>query len=373
MAIRSIQIEGYRSLLNFRLRLAQITVVTGPNGTGKSNLYRSLNLLHHAAEGSFARGIADEGGMHSAMWSGAKSASKKRREIALTIHSDPLSYKLVAGLPPQAPGDPSMFLRDPDIKEELIWAGEVPRPSATLLNRQGAHATVMDAEAIKGSIPMALNPAESILSQIREPAQYPQLTNFQHRLSNWRFYHQFRSDAGAPMRRPQVGCRTPVLSHDGHDLAAALQTIKESGRDQTLHDILEQAFPDAQLLIEERDGWFTVAMDTSLTRPLEAHELSDGTLRFLCLAAALLSPAPPELLILNEPETSLNPSLIPPLAQLILEASAESQIWVCTHSDLLVEMLEHYAHDLRLARLTMVNGQTRIEGKEDLVFDADEL
>ncbi len=106
---------------------------------------------------------------------------------------------------------------------------------------------------------------------------------------------------------------------------------------------------------------------------MEAHELSDGTLRFLCLAAALLNLHPPELLILNEPETSLNPSLLPALAQLIIEASSNSQIWVCTHAESLVSELESRAPELRLARLTMAGGQTKIMGKENVIFDADEL
>ncbi len=200
MAIRSIHIEGYRSLLDFRLRLGQVTVVTGPNGTGKSNLYRALKLLNRAAEGAFARGLAEEGGMPSAMWSGPKRASKKRLEIALAIHSDPLSYKLVTGLPPQVPQDPSAFRRDPDIKEELIWAGDVPRPSTTLLERKGAQATAMDAEGLRQSIELSLHSTESVLSQIREPEQFPQLSNFQHRLSNWRF-------SSEPMRIPP--CAAP--------------------------------------------------------------------------------------------------------------------------------------------------------------------
>ncbi len=193
MSVRSIQIEGYRSLVNFRFRLGQITVVTGPNGTGKSNLYRALHLLNRAAEGSFARSLAEEGGMHSAMWSGKQRASKGRREIAITLNSDPLSYKLVAGLPTPAPGDQrlpnsgTLFIRDPDIKEERIWAGDVPRPSSTLMERKGSVVTLADAEGRKQMLPMTLHTGESVLSQVLEPEQYPQLISFQHRLSQWRF------------------------------------------------------------------------------------------------------------------------------------------------------------------------------------------
>ena len=77
-----------------------------------------------------------------------------------------------------------------------------------------------------------------------------------------------------------------------------------------------------------------------LLRPLKASELSDGTLRYLLLVAALLSPRPPTLMILNEPETSLHPDLLPPLARLIEQAASRSQVVVVSHAAALVSALE---------------------------------
>jgi predicted ATPase len=77
-----------------------------------------------------------------------------------------------------------------------------------------------------------------------------------------------------------------------------------------------------------------------LLRPLKAAELSDGTLRYLLLVAALLSPRPPTLMILNEPETSLHPDLLPPLARLIAQASKRSQMIVVSHAQILVAALD---------------------------------
>ena len=68
-------------------------------------------------------------------------------------------------------------------------------------------------------------------------------------------------------------------------------------------------------------------------------ELSDGTLRYLLWVAALLTPRPPPLMVLNEPETSLHPELVPALARLIVDASARSQVWVISHSDVLIAEL----------------------------------
>ncbi len=67
--------------------------------------------------------------------------------------------------------------------------------------------------------------------------------------------------------------------------------------------------------------------------------MSDGTLRFLCLAVALLSPRPPAFLAINEPENSLHRDMLPALARLIIEASRYSQIWLTSHSAELAELI----------------------------------
>ncbi len=118
------------------------------------------------------------------------------------------------------------------------------------------------------------------------------------------------------------------------------------------------AFPGAKVEIENRGGWFETTMrQPGLMRPLGAAELSDGTLRYLLLVAALLSPRPAEFLVLNEPETSLHPELIEPLAGLIRNAAKYSQIVVVTHSQPLVDALGHPV------QLVKHDGETSIAGK----------
>jgi predicted ATPase len=96
-----------------------------------------------------------------------------------------------------------------------------------------------------------------------------------------------------------------------------------------------------------------------LLRPLHAREFSDGQLRFLCLCAALMSPRPPSLLALNEPETSLHPDLIDPLAQLIVRASKDSQLWITTHSQVLAERIEEHS-GIPPIQLKLWNGETKL-------------
>ena len=80
MAIRELHVEGYRSIRRLRLRLGKVNVLTGPNGCGKSNLYQAVFLLAKAAEGSFARAIAEEGGMPSVLWAGVQKRRTRRKE-----------------------------------------------------------------------------------------------------------------------------------------------------------------------------------------------------------------------------------------------------------------------------------------------------
>jgi len=169
----------------------------------------------------------------------------------------------------------------------------------------------------------------------------------------------------APARQSQIGTRTPVLDAEGRDLAAALQTIVEIGDVDALHGTIEDAFPGSQLQVVETRGRFDLELRAhGLLRPLSAAELSDGTLRYLLLVAALLSPRPPSLMVLNEPETSLHADLLPALARLIARASGHTQIVVVTHAQELVEELT--AVGAQPLRLLKNFGATTLEGIEPL-------
>jgi predicted ATPase len=364
-----VHVTGYRSVRDVRLRLRQINVLTGPNASGKSNLYNSVFLLAKAAQGGFARVIADEGGMPSVLWAGerkGRSISSSRLEpvrMGLGVKTDSFNYDLVCGLPKPYR---SAFDLDPEVKEERVWM-EGPRGmKVTFFERNSERAWILDREERLADYSGELLPTESVLSQLREPHLYPELSALRAEMNQWRFYHHFRTDHESPLRHPQVGVRTPILSHDGRDLAAALQTIIEIGQEEDLHDAIRSAFPGASLEIDhdEESGMFAVLLRMpGLKRPLRARELSDGTLRYLCLLAALLSPRPPALLALNEPETSLHPDLYEPLARAMVNASRNSQLWVVTHSQRLAELVEQYSGEEPI-RLELTGGETKVMGQK---------
>jgi predicted ATPase len=343
MSLTELRILGYRSLRNIALKLGPLNVITGPNGTGKSNLYRSLVLLAQMAEGGFARALGREGGLVSAMWAGPRMRNKAPR-LSLGFRTEQFGFEITIGFPVLEIG--SSFPFDPRIKSETIWTGTKATPNSTLLERRNGRTWIRDVEGSRVDYQYELMENESILSQLREPQRFPELFVIRDEVRRWRFYHQFLTDESAPLRRPQVSVQTAVLDHDGSDLAATLQTILDSreGLAKRLMHAVDSAFPGQSLRIlssfspelgqkSPRTTELCVALETvGLERPLLAGELSDGTLKYLCLAAALLSPRPPALIALNEPEASLHPDLIPPLAALIVEAARESQVLVCTHS-----------------------------------------
>ncbi|HVJ45967.1 MAG TPA: AAA family ATPase, partial [Luteolibacter sp.] len=117
--LESLHIRGYRSLRDFRLTLGRLTVVTGRNGVGKSNLYRALFLIQRMAEGRFAETLAAEGGMPHALWAGPRRKDEAKRLAWHLRHSD-FEYAMECGLIPAAPGDPTAFKTDPDIKSETL-------------------------------------------------------------------------------------------------------------------------------------------------------------------------------------------------------------------------------------------------------------
>jgi len=163
-----------------------------------------------------------------------------------------------------------------------------------------------------------------------------------------------------------------VLGNDGSDLAAAIQTIREIGNGKAFDAAVEDAFPGSRVHVENEnnDGRFAVMMKQhGLLRALGTRELSDGTLRYLLWIAALLTPRPPALMVLNEPETSLHPDLLGALGRLIAQAAEQTQVIVVTHAARLIAALseERNCHSVMLEKNF---GETTIVGQSNLNLPA---
>jgi len=374
--LSALAIANYRSLRQLTVPLGRLTVVTGPNGSGKSSVYRAMRLLADIANGGVIRSLVREGGLASTLWAGPErfSAAMLRGDVPVqgTVRSEPVNlrlgfsgvetsdfgYAIDIGLP--VPRE-TAFGGDPEIKREAIWCGPVLRPATQLVDRKGAALRLRGERS--GSWQAVGRPIAhfaSMMTEYADPHAAPEMLSLREQMRSWRFYDHFRSDADAPARQPQLGTYTPVLANDGADLAAALQTIREIGDGEALDRAVDDAFPGARIQVRVNEDRFeTLMRQHGLLRPLTAAELSDGTLRYLLWIAALLTPRPPALLVLNEPETSLHPDLLPALGRLIAQAARGSQVIVVSHAARLIAALED-SNDLQSVVLEKRFGETRI-------------
>lgn len=375
--IRTVAVQGYRSLRDLVLPLGQLTVITGANGSGKSSVYRSLRLLADVAQNAVVASLAREGGLPSTFWAGPETISRNVRQgtyaveplakrkvasLKLGFGSDAYGYSIDLGYPPPPP-PATMFQLDPCVKRECVWHGLTYRKASALVDRRNNFvwlATTSDEEPVM--LTQHLSDTDSMLASIADPQRAPEMLAVREALRRWRFYDHFRTDAESPARSAQIGTFTPVLHHDGSNLAAALQTILEIRSDEALGTAIEDAFPGSRFFIKVQDGRFELQLQQhGLLRPLSAAELSDGTLRYLLWTAALLTPRPPELMVLNEPETSLHPDLLPALGRLILAAAQQTQILVVSHSQVLIEALASASLCKRL-HLVKEFGESTLDG-----------
>jgi predicted ATPase len=285
--------------------------------------------------------------------------------LRLGFAGDDLGYLVDLGIPQADPSarPPTMFGRDPEIKRELVFSGPVARPRSLVLERRWQDVRVRDEADGWMRVPALVPPHLSVLSEVADAVTSPEAMILRRRMGGWRFYDHLRTDADAPARRPRVGTRTPVLASDGSDLAAAVQTIREWGRGDALDALVDRAFPGSRVVIRSQDGILTLGLEQpGVLRVLDAAELSDGTLRMLMLTAALLTTETPELMVLNEPETSLHQDLLPALGELIAEASQRIQILVVTHAPGLAAAISTHAEAGELV-LEKPLGETTLRGQ----------
>ena len=268
LMIRTVAVQGYRSLRDLLLPLGQLSVITGANGSGKSSVYRSLRLLADAALNSVVASLAHEGGLPSTFWAGPETiargvrqgtyaveplAKRKVASLKLGFGGDTYGYSIDLGYPPPPP-PATMFGLDPHVKRECIWHGPVYRKASALVDRRNNFvwlATTRDEEP--AMLTQHLSDTDSMLASVADPQRAPEMLAVREAVRGWRFYDHFRTDSDSPARAAQIGTFTPVLHHDGSNLAAAFQTILEIRSDEALTMTLEDAFPGSRLSVDSAE------------------------------------------------------------------------------------------------------------------------
>lgn len=367
MPLSAVSIKGYRSIRNLYLPVEACSIFIGANGVGKTNLYKALGLLRAAAEGTITRAIAEEGGIESVLWAGNRTRGDAAR-ITLRAHFDELTYGAEVGLPifevnlgVRKPAE-AAFLIEPLVKEERLTMTLRGREVA-MMERKGPMVALRDESGKRVVHKDAVLNSETALGSFRDGGRYPELEAVRREMLDWRLYHDFRTDDASAIRRPCHAITTPTLSADGSDLAAVLATLFVIREDTVdLANAIDDAFPGAALRAWDEGSWCKFEMRFPDTpRPFSAHELSDGTLKYLCLLGALMGYRLPSLIALNELEASLHPSLLPPLARLIAQAAQRTRIWIVTHSETLAEALREETGKVA-RRVIKEKGATNIEG-----------
>jgi predicted ATPase len=184
----------------------------------------------------------------------------------------------------------------------------------------------------------------SILAQIRDVGQYPEITHLAALYSQFRIYSEWTFGRTSKLREATPTSRTTAtLSESMDDLALALNALEKTAAHEAIRVLLrelKETYVDyITRILFGRVG--LELLEAPFESPLPAQRLSDGTLRFLALAAVLFQPTPPPLICLEEPELGMHPDMIRMVANMIADAATRTQLIVTTHSEYLLTCLQN--------------------------------
>lgn len=338
MLIHSVQLNNFLSFgpSAETVPLGPLNVIIGPNGAGKSNLLESIALLQSAPE-QLLKPIREGGGVRDWLWKGGQGTPTAALEVVLDNPKGPqrLRYQLAFTEVGQR-----FQIVDERIENEKPVSEQ--HPQAYFYYHFNHGRPVLNVKDQKRSLQQEdVDLERSILSQRRDPDQYPELTYLGQVLGKIRLYREWSFGRYTPPRLPQkADLPNEHLEPDGSNLGLVLNRLRREPEVKrkllTALRALYDGIDDYDVQIEGgtvqvffHEGRFTIP----------ATRLSDGTLRYLCLLAVLCHPNPPPLICIEEPELGLHPDVLPTLADLLKEASTRTQLIVTTHSDVLVDAM----------------------------------
>ena len=328
------------------IELQPLNVLIGSNGSGKSNLIEAIGLLK-AAPTDLAAPIRAGGRMSDWLWKGADSPQMTiESTVSYPEGQMPLRHRISL-----APVGQLWEVIDEVVENE--GKSHPSRPDVYFFYRyQGGHPVLNIREDVGSQAGSDtgrrerhlqredIAPTESVLSQRKDPDQYPEITYLARMLSGISLFVHTDFGHGSVLRGLQAADEVAsFLLENGRNLGMVLNDLLSQPRTKKLlldklgrfyeyvEDITTKVYAgNVETLFHERG--FDKA--TSSTR------LSDGTLLYLRLLTILCHPSPPPLVCIEEPETGLHPAVLPMVAELLIEASQRTQLIVTTHSDILV-------------------------------------
>lgn len=333
--VKKIRIAGFRRLREIEIEMRPLMVLIGANSVGKTSILDAVSLLSASAAGKLNVGLNNLGGVTEVA---TRGQSKK---IALEARMEcpgfqPLEYQLEIEARGQGYAIPLESLTQK--KEE-----KHPGPFKHIESHYD-DIKYFDTKTNKIVRPdWEHNPLESSLSQVPKMFNHPE--ELRRTLSSVSQYHALDVGPRAPVKLPQQMKPALLPGENGEDLVSFLYNLRESNHDryETIEDTLRAAFPGFEGLNfpPAAAGMLSLTWkEKQFKDPIYAHQLSEGTLRFLWLASLLQSPNLSTITMIDEPEVSLHPELLSLLADLMRETAVRTQIIVATHSDRLIRFLE---------------------------------
>ncbi|MBF0508069.1 MAG: AAA family ATPase [Deltaproteobacteria bacterium] len=322
----------------------------GLNGSGKSNLIEVLSLLQ-ASPKDFLVPIRQGGGVREWLYKGSDIApiAEINAVVDYPDGSMPLRYKSAFTMVGQR-----LEMYDEAVEDERPLRGEEDdvyfyyryQRGNPVVNIQTSHSESADQapERTRRFLRRQdLDPEQSVLSQRKDPDQDPELTYLADSFSKMKFYREWNQGRLSPARLPQkTDLPADFLLEDASNLGLVLNNLQHhpSIKKRIVERLRKIYEPVEEIDINVYGGTVQLFFhETDLLQPVPATRLSDGTIRFLCLLTILLHPSPPPVICLEEPELGLHPDALSTVADLLKEASKRTQLFVTTHSDLLVSEL----------------------------------
>ncbi len=356
-ASRFIQTLQLRNLLSFgpdspSIEFGPLNVLIGPNGSGKSNVIEGIALLRASAS-DLVTPIRAGGGTEEWLWKGIEQhpVAKVNATVRLSDLMKPLRHGFSFGAVRQrfALVDEQIDYEDGELCEYQETAFSYAlNEGDPFLGIPKENDYDRKAGSMKKTRPFRgeyLTPNQSVLSQLRDPTQYPEITFLGDSYKKIKLYRNWNLGRNSNLRRPQpVDLPNDFLAEDASNLGLVLNALERKGKVKDTLDELLARFYDQymEFSVAVEGGTVQVFLrEKKLNDWIPASRLSDGTLRFLCLATILCHPTPPPLICIEEPEIGLHPDILPLVAEMLVEASKRTQVIVTTHSDILVDAMSH--------------------------------
>lgn len=312
-SLKQITIRGFKSIRALEaFELKGLNLLIGANGAGKSNFVDFFRFLRAYVQGNLDEFVGLNGKADTFLFNGPKVT----QEIFIHLVFSPHQYVLNLKLKPTVTGD-------------LIESS-----------------LTVESEGASGG-PWRLSTGQKNAGSSESRWKGPMDSSYESALSSF-VYHFHDTSTTAAMRRDQSVRDWRELKPDAGNVAAFLHQLKKTDEDRyaqiRYHVQLIAPYFDDFILDPQKSGpdelirleWRQKGNST----PFQPHQFSDGTMRFICLAAALLQPNPPPAIVIDEPELGLHPFALGVLASMLRQASDRSQIIVSTQSAPLLDAFE---------------------------------